>query len=99
MEINQAIADLALAVRPHLTLVDMTKVMVTNGPKGPGEVVDPNLGVGSSDPVAADSFCLSKVRFNGRKFRPKQLRYLKIAHATGLGQIDIKQLSILEETV
>jgi len=99
MEINRAIADLALAVRPKLTLVDMTRVMTTNGPKGPGEVDTPNLVTLSTDPVAADAFALSKIRFNGRKFRPKQLKYLRYASAAGLGEIDLNKLSILKEEV
>jgi uncharacterized protein (DUF362 family) len=99
MEINRAVADLALAVRPRLTLVDMTRVMTTNGPKGPGEVDTPNLVTLSTDPVAADAFALSKIRFNGRKFRPKQLKYLRYANAAGLGEIDLNKLSILKEEV
>ena len=99
MEINRAIADLALAVRPSLTLVDMTRVMTTNGPKGPGEVDTPNLVTLSTDPVAADAFALSKIRFNGRKFRPKQLKYLRYANAAGLGEIDLNKLCILKEEV
>lgn len=99
MEINRAIADLALVVRPRLTLVDMTRVMTTNGPKGPGEVDTPNLVTLSTDPVATDAFALSKIRFNGRKFRPKQLKYLRYANAAGLGEIDLNKLSILKEEV
>ena len=99
MEINQAIADLSLAVRPQLTLVDMLRVMTTNGPKGPGEIESPNLVVACADPVAADAFCLSQVRFNGRKFKPKQLKYLRFAAEAGLGEINAKQLKILREKV
>jgi uncharacterized protein (DUF362 family) len=99
MDIHKAIADLALAVRPALTLVDMSRVMTTNGPKGPGEIVTPKLLVASPDPVAADAYCLSKVRFNGRKFRPKQIKYLKYAHQAGLGEIDLKKLTIRKESV
>jgi uncharacterized protein (DUF362 family) len=99
MEIHRAIADLALAVRPQLTLVDMTRVMTTNGPKGPGEVDTPNLVTLSTDPVAADAFALTKIRFNGRKFRPKQIKYLRYANAAGLGEIDLNKLSVLKEDV
>jgi len=99
MDINQAIADLSSAVRPGLTLVDMTRVLLTNGPKGPGEVGEPNLVVASTDPVAADAFCLRKARFNGRKIKPKQVRYLRIAHEMGLGEIDRKKLDLREASV
>jgi len=99
MEINQAIADLALAIRPRLTLVDMTRVMTTNGPKGPGEVATPGLVVAAVDPVAADSYALGRVRFNHRLFRPNQLKYLRYAHAAGLGAIDPGSIAIREERI
>jgi uncharacterized protein (DUF362 family) len=97
MEINLGIADLARAVRPGLTLVDLTRVMVTNGPKGPGEVATPEMVVAGVDPVAVDSYCLRQVRFNRRKFRPRQLRYLVEANQAGLGRIDLGELNILKE--
>jgi uncharacterized protein (DUF362 family) len=99
MEINQAIADLARVIRPALTVVDMTRIMVSNGPKGPGEVLEPRLMVASTDPVATDSYCVKQVRFNGRKLRPKQVRYLRLAHQAGLGEIDTGKLSVLREKV
>ena len=97
MEINRGIADLSRAIRPGLTLVDMTRIMVTNGPKGPGEVVEPEMVVAGVDPLAVDAYSLRQVRFNGRKFKPKQLKYLKYAHEAGLGRIDLGELNILKE--
>lgn len=97
MEINQAIADLALAIRPRLTLVDMTRVMITNGPKGPGEIATPGLVLAAIDPVAADGYALGKVRFNRRRFRPSQLKYLRYAHAAGLGVLDPGTIAVREE--
>lgn len=96
MEINQGIADLSTVVRSQLTLVDLTQCMVTNGPKGPGQVVTPELLVAGVDPVAVDAVSLRQVRFNGRKFRPKQLKYLRYAAAAGLGRIDLGELRIRE---
>lgn len=94
LEINQAIADLAAAIRPGLTLVDMTRCMVTNGPKGPGEVERPETLVAAVDPIAADAVAVGLLRFNGRKFRPAQLRYLSLASQRGLGRIELDQLVI-----
>ncbi len=96
MDINKAIADLSLAIRPQLTIVDLTRVMVTNGPKGPGEVVEPEMILVGTDPVALDALALRQVRFNGRKYRPKQLKYLRYAHKAGLGRIDLGELNIRE---
>ncbi len=96
MDINKAIADLSLAVRPQLTIVDLTRVMVTNGPKGPGEVEEPEMILVGTDPVALDALALRQVRFNGRKYRPKQLKYLRYAHKAGLGRIDLGELDVRE---
>jgi uncharacterized protein (DUF362 family) len=94
MDINQAVVDLARLVRPQLTIVDMTRVMLTNGPKGPGEVATPELLVAGVDPVAVDAYALGQARFNGRQFKPKQLRYLALAAEAGLGEIDLGKADI-----
>ncbi len=94
MEIDRGIADLNRVLRPGLTIVDMTRIMVSNGPKGPGEVVTPEKLVVGIDPVAVDSVALGQARFNGRRFRPKQLRYLLHAHKAGLGEIRLGELNI-----
>jgi uncharacterized protein (DUF362 family) len=96
LDIQQAIADLARAVRPGLTLVDMTRCMVTHGPKGPGQVETPELLLAGQDPVALDALALEQVRFNGRKLRPRQLKYLVQAHQAGLGELDLARCRVLE---
>lgn len=98
VEIHAALADLARAVRPALTLVDMTRIMVTNGPKGPGEVVTPEVLVAGIDPVAVDACALTQARFNGRKLAPRQLRYLQLCHEAGLGEIDLGKCRLLKES-
>ncbi len=97
LEIQQAIADLATLLRPQLTLVDMTRVMVTNGPKGPGEVETPELLLAGTDPVALDALALEQVRFNGRRFRARQVKYLVAAQAAGLGELDLGRMDIRKE--
>ncbi len=98
VEIHAALADLARAIRPALTLIDMTRIMVTNGPKGPGEVVTPEALVAGIDPVAVDACALTQARFNGRKLAPRQLRYLQLCHEAGLGEIDLGKCRILKES-
>jgi len=99
MDIQQAIADLARIMPRGLTLTDMTRILTTNGPKGPGEVATPNLIVAGVDPVAVDGFCLTQSAFNGRKFRPGQLRYLRLANEAGLGEIDLQKMVVIQATV
>ena len=99
LEINQAICDLARTVRPQLTIVDMTRVMVTNGPKGPGKVESPGLVALSTDPVAADAYAVSQLAFNGRRLKPRQLKYLRLAAEAGLGAIESDQVEMIKEAV
>jgi len=52
VELNQAIADLLLVIKPHLTIVNAVYALVTNGPSGPGKTDELNTVVASADPVA-----------------------------------------------
>ncbi len=51
--LDQCVADLNSALRPKLIIVDATKAMTITGPSG-GVMVDLNLVIASTDPVAAD---------------------------------------------
>jgi hypothetical protein len=57
-------------------------------------VVTPELLLAGVDPVAVDAYALGQVRFNGRKWAPKQLRYLLRASEANLGEIDLSRLDI-----
>jgi uncharacterized protein (DUF362 family) len=94
--INQALADLASAVRPHLTILDATRALVTGGPGGPGEVSTPNLVIAGIDPVAVDSYGVTVAPWYGRKFTGRQVEHLMAAHQRGLGQIDVEKLRIFK---
>lgn len=52
--LDTCIAELSLAIRPDLTIVDATRVLVTNGPRGPGQVIEMGRVVAGVDPVAVD---------------------------------------------
>jgi uncharacterized protein (DUF362 family) len=95
--INQAIADLATAVKPQLTVLDATRAMVSGGPGGPGEVKKPNLVIAGMDPVAVDSYGVGIVPWYGQNFKGRQVEHLLAAHQRGLGKIDVDQLRILKE--
>lgn len=51
--LSQCVADLNSVLRPKLVIVDATKAMTKSGPSG-GVMVDLNLVIASTDPVAAD---------------------------------------------
>ncbi len=93
--INEALADLATAVRPTLTILDATRALTTGGPGGPGEVVKPNLVIAGTDPVAVDSFGVSVAPWYGQRFTGRQVEHLLAASQRGLGKIDVGALRIL----
>ncbi|NWF94120.1 MAG: DUF362 domain-containing protein [Syntrophaceae bacterium] len=95
--INQALADLATVIKPHLTILDATRALTSGGPGGPGEVKKPNLIVAGIDPVAVDSYGVSLVPWYGQNFKGRQVEHLLVAHQRGLGKLDIDQIRVLKE--
>jgi uncharacterized protein (DUF362 family) len=95
--INQAIADLGIVIKPQLTILDATRALVSGGPGGPGEVKKPNLIIAGTDPVAVDSYGVSIVPWYGQNFKGRQVEHLLAAHQRGLGKIDIEQLKVFKE--
>lgn len=93
-ELNQAIADLLLFIKPHLTIVDCVYALVTNGPGGPGKVEELNTVVASTDPVAADSYTVGITRWYNRVFNGSQVKYIKNAYDMGLGEIDVAKMDV-----
>jgi uncharacterized protein (DUF362 family) len=91
---NEALADLATVIRPHLTILDATRALVSGGPGGPGEVQKPNLIVAGTDPVAVDSYGVTVAPWYGRDFKGRQVEHILAAHQRGLGKIDLEQLKI-----
>jgi uncharacterized protein (DUF362 family) len=95
--INQALADLLLVLRPQLTILDATRALVAGGPGGPGPVEKPNLVIAGIDPVAVDSYGVTVAPWYGKRFTGRQVEHLLAAHQRGLGRIDLDQLRILKE--
>ncbi|MGH7322345.1 MAG: DUF362 domain-containing protein [Candidatus Rokuibacteriota bacterium] len=84
-----AVAELNLAVRPHLTIVDGLTSMVSGGPWS-GEAVATNLILASGDPVALDVVALGLLKSLGRSERIAAERVwdhgqIRRAVALGLG--------------
>ncbi len=87
--LDQALADLASQIRPHLTILDAVRILLTNGPKGPGRTEDRNIVVAGTDPVAVDAYGASLFRMNA-----SQIGHIRLAGAAGLGEIDLKRIKI-----
>ncbi len=89
--LSQCIADVNLLRRPSLCLADATRMLATNGPAGPGELVKPGKVVAGADPVAVDTLGAGIL---GRK--PDEIVMLKMAAAHGLGATDLARRSVKE---
>jgi len=83
--IDDSIADLADFIRPTLTVMDATRVLMRNGPQG-GDVAD-TVAVGeviaSTDQVAVDAYSCALI-----DLAPADLPYLALAEQRGLGVAD-----------
>ena len=91
-DLDGSIVDLNSFIRPHLSIIDATRVLTTGGPGGPGLVIRPGEVIASADPVAADATAVASYEWYGRKLAPRQVTYLQLAHERGLGRLDIENL-------
>jgi uncharacterized protein (DUF362 family) len=94
MDLNETIVDLASFLKADLTIIDGTRVLSTGGPGGPGRVLKKNTIIASKDMVAADAFAVAAFEWYGKKFKPTQVKHIKLAHERGIGRADIENLSV-----
>jgi uncharacterized protein (DUF362 family) len=85
------IAELNLVRKPDLIVSDVSEVISTNGPNGPGQMVSPMRVVASKDPVAIDAYCAQLIGFDiARIFS------IQKGHELGLGEKDLSKVQINE---
>ncbi|MEZ5357794.1 MAG: DUF362 domain-containing protein [Candidatus Zixiibacteriota bacterium] len=92
-QIDQSIVDLAAFVKPTLTVVDATRVLMRGGPTG-GSLEDVDIQhsvICATDQVAADA---RGAEFLG--FSPDQVGHIVLASKSGLGEIDYKNAGYKE---
>jgi len=95
-DLGQKLADLATVVKPNLTIVDATRMLLRNGPQG-GSVSDVRKSdtiIASVDPVAADAYATTLFGL-----RPEEISSTVAAHRMGLGQMDLEQMDIVEHVL
>ena len=92
-EIDQSITDLAAFVRPTLTVVDATRVMVRGGPQGGSldDVSIENTVLCSTNLVAADARAVEFLGLSGR-----QVGHIELAARSGLGSLDYRNTGYRE---
>lgn len=89
-DLHQCIADCCTLIKPHWTIIDATRIMLSRGPQGPSkEMKYPNLLVVSKDQVAADSF--TSTLFHDSI---EAVRYLTIARDMKIGETDLAKMNI-----
>jgi len=89
MGLHQGIADLSTLIKPSIIITDAIKVLVTNGPKGPGKILDIGQVIVGVNPVAMDSYCASLF---GKK--ASDILFIRYAYNLGLGEMDINKIKV-----
>ena len=89
MSVHQCIADFATAVRPDLTILDANRILLENGPKGPGKTKDVRQVIAGTDVVAVDAY--GATLFD---LKPSDIKHILMAHEHGLGEIDLSKVKI-----
>lgn len=87
--LHQCIVDFSTLVKPRLIILDATRIMVTNGPRGPGRIERPEQIVLGTDPVAVDAYAATLF-----KKAPFDVPHIQIAHERGIGCGDLSRVSI-----
>lgn len=93
-DLHNAIVDLAGVLRPQLTIMDATYLLLSNGPQGPGKVEHAKTIVAGAAPLAVDAATCSLASWNGRSTAPASVKHLARAAERGLGSLDISRLRI-----
>lgn len=85
-DIHEIVSDLSMMMKPTLTILDGTHVLMQNGPTGgdPSNVKKGDAVVASLDPVACDAWAFEHLLERGRDYPT----YLAKAEEKGSGQLD-----------
>ena len=92
-DMGRRIADLNLVIRPKLTIIDATRILLRNGPTG-GNLEDVKILdtlIASPDTVATDAYATTLFGMT-----PGELGSTVAAAALGLGQMDLAKIKIVK---
>lgn len=98
MDLNTAVVDLCTVLKPQLAVIDVSRLLTSGGPGGPGKVLTMNKIIASTDMVAADAATVELGTWYGRKFKARQVKHIRMAHKRGLGNMDIGSQIVKEIT-
>jgi len=90
--IGQNLADLNTVIRPQLTVVDATRILLNNGPQGgsPYDVKVLDTVIASTDVVAADAYATTLFGL-----KPEEIESTRAAYGMGLGEMDLSKIEII----
>jgi len=91
VDLHQAIAELNTVIKPSLVIMDATRILLDNGPGGPGSTADPGQVILGRDQVAVDSYACGLFGLS-----PSDLRYLTLGEQLGVGTTDFASLGVEE---
>jgi uncharacterized protein (DUF362 family) len=95
IDLDQAIADLAKSLKPHLNIIDASRVLLNRGPVGPGPIDNSNKIFASTDMLAVDSIVVSKYNFGGKSLSAKDIPHLLASYKNGVGEIDPAKIEVI----
>ena len=94
LDLSQAIADLALVIRPGLNIIDTSRVLLNGGPTGPGPIIKDNRLYAGFDILALDAVVVSRYNFGGKTMTAKEIPHLWSAYQNSIGEIDLHNINI-----
>jgi uncharacterized protein (DUF362 family) len=90
-KLDESLVDLAMKIKPTLTILDAVRILTANGPQG-GSLADVkklDTVIVGIDQVAIDSYGATLFGMKG-----SDLGYVTIGHKLGLGQMDLNKVKI-----
>jgi uncharacterized protein (DUF362 family) len=94
--VDESIVDLAMFIKPALTILDAVRILTANGPQG-GSLADVrqlNMVIAGTDAVAVDAFGATLFGM-----KPVELGCVRIGHQLRLGRMDLEKMKIKRITV
>jgi uncharacterized protein (DUF362 family) len=91
--LGQKLADLATVIRPRLTVIDATRILLRNGPQG-GDLEDVKVLdtlIASADPVACDAYATTLF-----DLQPGDITSTVAAYELGLGEMNLDRIQVIQ---
>ncbi len=98
-DLQQAVADLGRVIKPHLTVLDATRALLTNGPTGPGDLATPNRIIAGRNVVSVDAYGLGVAPFGNKQLTVADVRHIALAEKAGLGSANVAALNVKKLSV